>query len=152
MARNIENIDFKNFLPHRGSMLMVTDLLAIDNESVSSGLPIQKDCVFVNKKGFLTEPGLIENAAQTSTAIVGQSFFQIDDVKGESNQLVGYISAIKKVEIFQLPKVGDYITTKASLVSRLDTNKMCICVINCSTFIGDKLIVDCTFNFLIHEV
>ena len=152
MARNIENKDFKNFLPHRGSMLMVKDLLAIDDDSVSSGLPILNDCIFVNNKGFFTEPGLIENAAQTSTAIVGQSFFKEDDVTGESNQLVGYISAIRKVEVFQLPKVGDYITTKASLVSRLDTNDMCICVINCSTFIEDKLIVDCTFNFLIHEV
>lgn len=152
MSRNIENKDFKNFLPHRGSMLMVKDLLAIDDESVSSGLPIHKDCVFVNKKGYLNESGLIENAAQTSTAIVGQSFFQEDDVTGESNQLVGYISAIKKVEIFQLPQIGEYITTKASLVSRLDTNKMCICIIKSSTFIGDKLIVDCTFNFLIHEV
>jgi 3-hydroxyacyl-[acyl-carrier-protein] dehydratase len=75
-----------------------------------------------------------------------------DDVTGESNQLVGYISAIKKVEIFQLPKVGDYITSKALLVSRWDTNNMCVCVINSSTFIEDKLIVDCAFNFLIHEV
>jgi predicted hotdog family 3-hydroxylacyl-ACP dehydratase len=152
MGKNLENKDFKNFLPHRGSMLMVEDLLEIDNESVTSGLPIQKKCVFVNNDGFLTEPGLIENAAQTSTAIVGQSFFQDDDITGESNQLVGYISAIKKVEVFQLPKTGDYLTTKASLVSRLDTNNMCICVINSSTFIDDKLIVDCTFNFLIHEV
>ena len=152
MSRNIENKDFKNFLPHRGAMLMVKDLLGIDEESVSSGLPIREECVFVNNKGFLTESGLIENAAQTSTAIVGQSFFQEDDVTGESNQLVGYISAIKKVEVFQLPKIGDYIITKASLISRLDTNNMCICVIKCSTFIDDKLIVDCSFNFLIHEV
>ena len=152
MGRNIKHNDFRIFLPHRGAMLMVKDLLEIDNEFVSSSFPIQKDCVFVNNKGFLTEPGLIENAAQTSTAIVGQSFFQEDDVTGESNQLVGYISAIKKVEIFQLPKVGDYITCKASLVSRLDIDNMCICVINSSSFIEDKLIVDCTFNFLIHEV
>jgi len=151
MKKNIENKDFKTFLPHRGAMLMVKDLLGIDNESVSSGLPILEDCIFV-KDGVLTEPGLIENAAQTSTAIVGQSFFSEDDITGESNKLVGYISAIKKVEIFHLPKVGEYITTKASLVSRFDTDSICICNINCSTFIDDKLIVDCTFNFLIHEV
>ena len=151
MSGNIENRDFKTFLPHRGSMLLVKDLLGIDNESVSSGLPILESCIFV-KNGVLTEPGLIENAAQTSTAIVGQSFFSEDDITGESNKVVGYISAIKKVEIFGLPKVGEYITTKASLVSRFDTDSVCICNINCTTFIGDKLIVDCTFNFLIHEV
>ena len=147
----LKDRSFDKFLPHRGSMLMVKDLLGIDNESVSSGLLILENCIFV-KNGVLTEAGLIENAAQTSTAIVGQSFFTEDDITGESNKLVGYISAIKKVEIFQLPKVGEYITTKASLVSRLDTASVCICNINCSTFIEGKLIVDCTFNFLIHEV
>jgi len=151
MSRNLENKDFKNFLPHRGTMLMIKDLLGIDDESVSSGLPILDSCIFV-KNGLLTEAGLIENAAQTSTAIVGQSFFSEDDLTGESNKLVGYISAIKKVEVFQLPKVGDYLTTKASLVSRLDTDSVCICNVKCSTFIENKLIVDCTFNFLIHEV
>ena len=151
MSRNIENKDFKNFLPHRGTMLMVKDLLGIDEKSVSSGLPILDSCIFV-KNGYLTEAGLIENAAQTSTAIVGQSFFSEDDLTGESNKLVGYISAIRKVEVFDLPKVGAYLTTKASLVSRLDTESVCICNVKCSTFIENKLIVDCTFNFLIHEV
>ena len=151
MKRNIENKYFKDFLPHRGVMLMVKDLLGIDEESVSSGLPIVESCIFV-ENGVLTAAGLIENAAQTSTAIVGQSFFLEDDVTGESNQLIGYINAIKKVEVFQLPKIGEYITTKASLISRLDTNSMCICSINCTTFIKGKLIVDCTFNFIIQEV
>ena len=151
MKRSIENKNFKDFLPHRGVMLMVKDLLYIDNESVSSGLPITKDCIFV-KNGYLSETGLIENAAQTSTAIVGQSFFSEDDLTGESNKLIGYINSIKKVEIFRLPKTGEYLTTKASLISRLDTDTVCICNIKCSTFIKDKLIVDCTFNFLIHEV
>jgi predicted hotdog family 3-hydroxylacyl-ACP dehydratase len=151
MSRSIENKDFKDFLPHRGVMLMVKDLLGIDDESVSSGLPILESCIFVNN-GILTESGLIENAAQTSTAIVGQSFFSEDDVTGESNKVVGYISAIKKAEIFNLPKVGEYITTRASLISRFDTDSVCICNVKCSTFIADKLIVDCTLNFLIHEV
>ena len=130
---------------------MVKDLLAIDEESVSSGLPIVESCIFV-ENGVLTAAGLIENAAQTSTAIVGQMFFLEDDVTGESNQLIGYINAIRKVEVFQLPKIGEYITTKASLISKLETDTMCISNIKCSTFIKEKLIVDCTFNFIIHEI
>ena len=151
MKRNLTNKSFKDFLPHRGAMLMVEDLLFIDEESVSSGLPILESCIFI-ENGFLSASGLIENAAQTSTAIVGQSFFSEDDVTGESNNLIGYINAIRKVEIFQLPKIGEYLTTKATLISRLDTGSMCICNIKSSTFIKDKLIVDCTFNFIIHEI
>ena len=151
MKRNIENKNFKDFLPHRATMLMVKDLLFIDEESVSSGLPISENCIFI-ENGYLSASGLIENAAQTSTAIVGQTFFLEDDITGESNKLIGYINAIRKVEIFQLPKVGEYLTTKASLISRLDTDSMCICNIKSSTFIKEKLIVDCTFNFIIHEI
>lgn len=151
MERNIENKNFKDFLPHRGVMLMVKDLLYIDDENVSSGLPIEEDGVFI-ENGYLSSSGLIENAAQTSTAIVGQGFFLEDDTTGESNKLVGYINSIKNVEIYQLPKIGEYITTKATLISRLDTDAMCICNIKCCTFIKEKLIVDCTFNFIIHEV
>ncbi len=84
--------------------------------------------------------------------IVGQSYFDEDDLEGEGNNLIGYISAIKKVEIFNLPKQGKIITTKASLVSRFDTGSLTICSIDCSTFNNDDLIVACTLNFIIHEV
>ena len=146
-----EHIDFKNFLPHREPMLMVTRLLAIDETSVHTEFDVSQECVFV-KGGRLSETGLIENAAQACSAIVGQSYFEKDDLTGEGNKLIGYISAIKKVEIFNLPKKGDIVTTKASLISRFDTGSITICSIECSTFNSDELIVACTLNFLIHEV
>jgi len=146
-----EHISFKNFLPHREPMLIVTRLLYIDETSVHAEFDVTEDCVFV-KGDVLSETGLIENAAQVCSAIVGQSYFDKDDLKGEGNKLVGYISAIKKVEIFDLPKKGDIITTKASLISRFDTGSVTICSIECATFNSDEIIVACTLNFLIHEV
>tara|TARA_R110002072_G_scaffold142804_3_gene288323 strand:+ start:34851 stop:35309 length:459 start_codon:yes stop_codon:yes gene_type:complete len=146
-----QNIDIKKFLPHRAPMLMVHDLLYIDQTSVHTEFHITTDCVFV-KDNVLSESGLIENAAQACSAIVGQSYFEKDDLEGEGNKLVGYISAIKKVEIFSLPKSGSTITTKASLISRFDTGSVTICSMECSTFNNDELIVACTLNFLIHEV
>ncbi len=146
-----EHIDFKNFLPHRDPMLMVTRLLFIDETSVRTEFDVTRECVFF-KEGRLSETGLIENAAQACSAIVGQSYFEKDDLTGEGNKLVGYISAIKKIEIFNLPKKGDIVTTRASLISRFDTGSVTICSIECSTFNSDELIVACTLNFLIHEV
>ena len=132
-------------------MLMVTRLLAIDETSVHTEFDVCEECVFV-KGERLSETGLIENAAQACSAIVGQSYFEKDDLTGEGNKLIGYISAIKKVEIFNLPMKGDIVTTKASLISRFDTGSITICSIECSTFNNDELIVACTLNFLIHEV
>ena len=85
-------------------------------------------------------------------ALLGKVFFEKDDVEGTGNKLVGYISAIKKVEIFQLPKVGQTIVTKAKLLSRFDTGEMTMCDFETETFLAEKLIVSSTMNFLIHEV
>lgn len=130
---------------------MVRRLVKIDADSVHSEFTVTADCVFVSK-GILSETGLIENAAQTCSAIVGQSYFDKDDLDGKGNKLVGYISAIKKVELFNLPKEGETISTKAALISRFDTGSITICSIECSTFNNHELIVACTLNFLIHEV
>ena len=130
---------------------MVTSVLEIDDTSVATKFHISEDCIFL-KEGKLSETGLIENAAQAASGVVGQSFFEKDDLDGTGNKLVGYISAIKKVEILQLPKAGDTIITKAKLLSRFDTGEVTMCSLEAETFLDEKLIVSSTMNFLIHEV
>ena len=148
---DISHIDISNFLPHRAPMLMVSSVLEIDENSVATQYHITQNCVFL-KKGNLSETGLIENAAQAASGVVGQSFFEKDDLEGTGNKLVGYISSIKKVEIFQLPKIGETIVTKAKLLSRFDTGEVTMCSLETETFLAEKLIVSSTMNFLIHEV
>lgn len=150
MARH--NINIKNFLPHREPMLMATVTPYLDEDSVVTHFEVNENCIFLNAKGRLSEAGLIENAAQASTAIVGQSYFEEEDLEGTGNSVVGYISAIKNVEIHELPRVNELLVTKAKLISRYDTGTMTVCTVTSSTFRNDDLIVDCTFNFLIHEV
>ncbi len=130
---------------------MVSFVLAIDDVSVTTQFNISEDCIFL-KNGILSETGLIENAAQAASGVVGQSFFEKDDLEGKGNKLVGYISAIKRVEIFSLPKVKESIVTKAKLISRFDTGGVTLCGIEAETFLGEKLIVSSSMNFLIHEV
>ena len=146
------DINIKNFLPHRKPMLMATVTPYLDENSVVTHFEIDNDCIFLNSKGKLSETGLIENAAQASTAIVGQSYFDDEDLEGVGNSIVGYISAIKKAEVYELPQAKELLVTKAKLISRYDTGTMSICTVEASTFRNDDLIVDCTFNFLIHEV
>ena len=148
---DISSLDISNFLPHRKPMLMVSSVLEIDDDSVVTQFHILEDCIFL-KDGKLSETGLIENAAQAASGVVGQSFFDKDDLEGTGNKLVGYISAIKKVEIFQLPSLGETIVTRAKLLSRFDTVEMTMCSLQTETFLGEKLIVSSTMNFLIHEV
>ncbi|WP_252730071.1 ABC transporter permease [Zobellia uliginosa] len=145
------NIDIKNFLPHRDPMLMASVTPYLDETSVETCFEIKASCIFV-KNGYLSETGLIENAAQTCAAIVGQSFFDDDDKDGSKSKVIGYISAVKKVQIMALPKVGETISTKGELVSRYDNDAFSSCTIASETFRNGELIVACTLNFLIHEV
>ena len=77
---DIRNLDITKFLPHRAPFLMVDHLLSFDDEHVSTSFKINPDCVFVNDNVF-NEVGLIENAAQTCSSIVGKSYFEDDDLE-----------------------------------------------------------------------
>ena len=146
------DINIKNFLPHRRPMLMATVTPYLDQDSVVTHFEIGEDCIFLNENDRLSETGLIENAAQASTAIVGQSYFDDEDLEGAGNKIVGYISAIKKAEVYSLPCVNELLVTNARLVSRYDNDTMSICTVSSTTFRNADLIVACTFNFIIHEV
>ena len=146
------DINIENFLPHRPPMLMQCKTPYLDGESVETHFEITADSIFTDTQGRFTEPGLIETAAQACSAITGQDFFEDDDLEGLSNKVVGYISAIKKIEIFSLPKIGDVLVTKASLISRFDTGDISMCTIKSSTFRNNTIVINCTFNFLIHKV
>jgi len=146
------NIKIENFLPHRAPMLMECKVPYLDGESVETHFEVTNDSIFTDRNGRFSEAGLIENAAQACSAITGQDFFDDDDHEGKGNKVVGYISAIKKVELFLIPVIGDKLITKASLVSRYDTGEISMCTIESSTFRNDDIVINCTFNFLIHEV
>lgn len=146
----IQHLDIKNFLPHRTPMLMVDTMFNIKLESVETDFKIKSDCIFVTNNK-LSESGLIENAAQTCSAIVGKSYFEVDDVEGKGNKVIGFISAIKSVSIFELPEVEQTIITKASLISRFDSNSYSICTIKCTIENDVAVLANCEMNLFIQE-
>lgn len=132
-------------------MLMVTKIIAIDKETVTTEFKVAKDCIFV-KNNSLMEAGIIENAAQSCSSIVGQSYFAEDDLEGEGNTVIGFISGIKTAHIYFLPTVTDTLTTKAHLISRYGSDNFSLCTMECQTWTGKKMVAECTLNFLIREV
>ncbi len=125
-------------------MLMVDAVLNISKDTAETKFLIKKENKLVCENKF-SEAGLIENIAQTCSAIIGQKFFedQTAEVK-----LIGFITNIKKINIYQLPKVGQEIITKAKLVSQYEN----ICNIVCETFLDENLLIDAEINLFIKEV
>lgn len=148
---DLEAIDVKNFLPHREPFLMVDKVLELSEESVVTSFKIKSDCILL-ENDFFNEVGLIENAAQTCSSIVGKSYFDDDDIEGEGTKLIGFISAIKKVSIIDVPKKEDTIITTASLKSRFDSDAYSISTLVCVTYLADKEIASCEMNLFIQEV
>jgi len=149
--KNLEAIDIADFLPHRAPLLMVDNVLALDDSIVETSFKITDDCIFIENNTF-TEVGLIENAAQTCSAIVGRSYFDDDDIKGEGTKLIGFISAIKKVVVKAIPKVGKTIVSKANLKSRFDSEGYSICTLECVVYEGKRELLSCEMNLFIQEI
>lgn len=145
------NIEIQNYLPHRKPMLMVDWILEINNEEVKTVFEIKPDNVFV-ENNFFAEVGLIENAAQTCSSIVGQSFFLEGEYQERTDvEVIGFISGIKKVTVFELPQVGSSIYTNAVLSSRFDTDDYIVCTMTCNTFCEEKKLFEAEINLFIQE-
>ncbi|MDC9723574.1 MAG: hypothetical protein PSN34_12505 [Urechidicola sp.] len=108
----IENpiINIGHLIPQKFPFVMVDTLVSFSKLDVTSLFTVKKENLFfLNDK--LSEPGLIENMAQTVALHTGYDFF----LRGEEAP-TGYIGSIKKIEIIKLPKVGETITTKVNIL------------------------------------
>lgn len=142
-------IDIHNYLPHRDPMLMVDFIIDISTDKAETAFTVKEDNVFL-ENGVLCEAGLIENAAQTCSSIVGKSYLVDDQAKDIPNvDVIGFISSIRTVKIHKLPKLGSTITTVADLISRFDTGGYTTCMVNCKSYCNDELLLEGEINLFI---
>lgn len=140
-------IDIKKFLPHRKPMLMVDEISHFSDEEITTNLKILEDNIFI-ENGVLSEIGIIENAAQTCSGIIGRPFF--DQNEGdESYSVQGYISKIKSVEIFSLPLLNKTIITYGKLISSYPVADFFNCDMVCETYCDDEKIAESSLNLII---
>lgn len=140
-------VSIRRFLPHREPMLMVDDVLRLDDQCIATSFEIKEDNIFV-ENGFLNESGLIENAAQTCSGIVGKPYFDANK-EGEEYKVLGYISRIKKTEIFKFPKVNSVLTTEGKLLSMHPIGEVYNCEMKCLTYSEGKLMAESSFSLII---
>lgn len=97
-------------IPQKAPFVMVDKLLHFEEKKVVAGLTISEENIFTKNARF-TAPGLIEHMAQTVALYTGYRFY----LKQEPAP-TGYIGAIKKAEIFELPGVGKELTTTVMVI------------------------------------
>ena len=106
------NIDITGILPQRNPMIMISQLETCDEEFASSNFIIEEDNIFVNN-GELSTAGILENIAQTCAARIGYlcKYVYFKPI------CIGYIGAVKKLEVIENPKVGDKILTEIKILN-----------------------------------
>jgi 3-hydroxymyristoyl/3-hydroxydecanoyl-(acyl carrier protein) dehydratase len=129
------------FIPQREPMVMVQKLHKAEGGQTISSLDISESNIFC-EEGFLQEPGLIENIAQTAAVGVGFEY------RNENKDVpTGYIRAVQKLTIHKLPKIGNTIITEVNVEHKVFNTTLINGKITCD----DQLIADCSMKIYLNE-
>jgi len=101
------------YIPQRPPFVMIDEVTKADDTISQTSFTVRKGHLFV-ENGQLTEPGLVENMAQTAAAGTGYKAHK----SGQQPQ-VGYIGALKNLVIYELPKTGDTIITEINFIHQV---------------------------------
>ncbi len=101
-------------------MLMLDRLISADEKSASTSLLIRKDNIFVTE-GRLNAYALIEVMAQTCAAQLGYADVYVN---GKKDVRIGYIGAVKRMQIENSPRVGETLRTRMEVVEDFGDMKL----------------------------
>jgi hypothetical protein len=92
---------------------MLSEICIISDIEVLTKFNFDDNNIFC-KNGFLTEPGIIENIAQSAAAMNG-----FNAVKNNHKVKRGFIGSVNNLEIFRFPKSGIAIETKVKVENQV---------------------------------
>jgi 3-hydroxyacyl-[acyl-carrier-protein] dehydratase len=106
-----ENI--QQYIPQRAPMVMIDDLVEVSSVHATTRLAIRNENIFL-ERGCLGEPGMVENIAQTAAVQAGYQF-KVKDIPVP----IGYIAAVKNLQIYRNPELGSSITTSVRITNQV---------------------------------
>lgn len=112
IMNQLENIDIIELIPQRSPFLMIDKLVSINEVITKTTFIVHEDNIFY-ENGCFYEAGIIENIAQSCAARMGyiNKYLNDDEVK------LGFIGAVKNLNIHFFPTVGDKIETTVEVLS-----------------------------------
>lgn len=107
----LRGIDIHELLPQQEPFVMISSLVRFDMQTTVTETVVSADNMFV-EDGVFTAPGIVENIAQTCAARIGY----VNKYILKKGIQLGFIGAIRDLNVKELPKVGDTITTTISVI------------------------------------
>lgn len=110
----LRSIDVHELLPQQEPFVMIGRLVGFDMVRTVTETVIQERNIFV-EDGHFTASGLIENIAQTCAARIGyvNRYIMMKGIQ------IGFIGAVRNMEILSLPRVGETITTTVDVLEEV---------------------------------
>lgn len=138
----VRQIDIHELLPQQEPFVMIGMLTHFDEKYTITETTIPADNIFVEQERF-SPSGLIENIAQTCAARIGyvNKYILLKGIQ------IGFIGAIRSLEIYSLPKAGDTITTKVEVIEEVFGMTLAHADIACK----GKTIVSCEMKIAVRE-
>ena len=133
--------DILEYIPQRPPIVMIDRIVDITETRVVSEFKVRNDNLFATE-GKLLEPGIIENIAQTIAAGAG---FRAKE-KNESVKL-GYIAAIKNLNIYVNPSSGDVLNTTVEIVNEVFS----VTIVRAEVLCESTKIAECEMRIFIEE-
>lgn len=111
---DLEKIDILELIPQRPPFVMIDRLVYFDEVLTKTRFQVREDNIFV-EDGRMTPSGLIENIAQTCAARMGyiNCYIYKKEVK------LGFIGAIKDLQILRRPLVGEELITSVEVTEEV---------------------------------
>lgn len=105
------------YIPQRPPFVFIDTIDDISSGGASTRFTVTAECP-LTANGVLTLAGLLENAAQTCAVSSGGA--------------IGYIGAVKRMEVNRLPHVGETLCTEAHVVLQsLNVSQVdCVATVN----------------------
>lgn len=139
----LRSIDVHELLPQQEPFVMISRLVAFDMVRTVTETDIKDTNIFI-EDGEFSPSGLIENIAQTCAARIGYANKYIFK-KGIQ---IGFIGAIRNLEIFERPKVGEMITTTVDVKEEV----FGMTLASAKIMIGHRTIVETEIKIAIKEL
>ncbi|QRR00937.1 hypothetical protein [Dyadobacter sandarakinus] len=127
------------YIPHRAPFIMIDNLLSASAEEFKSDFLIHDQNMLV-QNGFFQATGLIENMAQTCAA----SFAYLDRA-AQGEPKIGFIGAIGRLEVTELPPVGAVIQTVVTPLHQLGN----IYLVKGESFMEGRILLGCEIKIVV---
>ncbi len=138
----LEKIDIHELLPQQEPFVMVGRLVHYDDVVTTTLTKISDGNIFV-ENGVFTPSGVIENIAQTCAARIGY----INKYILKKGIQIGFIGAVRDLDISRLPKTGEEITTSISVIEEI----FGMTLVSASVKAGDEVIAESEMKIAISE-